>query len=52
MKMLYKAVYAVIVCSCIWIAISSMAYRFNNPNKTETEVFLHIPYSFILIMDE
>jgi len=31
-----------------WTSGTSMIYRFKNPSKTQTEVFLHIPKSFIL----
>lgn len=31
-----------------WNAVTSIIYRFKNPKKTETEVLLHIPKSFIL----
>jgi len=32
----------------LWISVTSIIYRFSNKNKTETEIFLHIPKSFIL----
>lgn len=31
----------------LWISITSMIYRIRNRTKTETEVFFHIPKSFI-----
>lgn len=31
----------------MWIAITSMIQRFNCIKMTETEIFIHIPQSFI-----
>jgi len=32
----------------IWIGITTTIYRFKNKSTTETELFLHIPKSFVL----
>jgi hypothetical protein len=36
----------------VWLICTSTAYRFFNPSKTETQIFLHIPQSFILDFKE
>ena len=37
---------------CImWCVFTTTIYTFKHPNKTQTEVFLHIPKSFILNFD-
>jgi hypothetical protein len=43
--------YFIAIAVILWTVFTCMIYRFENPTKTETEVFLHIPYSFILRMD-
>jgi hypothetical protein len=37
---------------CVWVALTCMIYRLSSPTKTEMEVFIHIPYSFLLRMDK
>jgi hypothetical protein len=31
----------------IWVSVSSLIQAFNCPNMTQTQLFLHIPKSFI-----
>lgn len=31
-----------------WAGITSAIYRFSNPEKTETQAFLHLPQSMML----
>ena len=42
------AFYGFIVAALIWLAISTMIFRFRHPWATETETFLHIPDAFML----
>lgn len=32
----------------IWAVVTTSIYRFKHPEKSETELFLHIPKSFVL----
>lgn len=41
-------IYFVFIGFILWIVCTSLAYRFCNPSKTETEIFLHMPKSFML----
>jgi hypothetical protein len=36
-----------IICM-LWIGLTSLIYGFFNTDKTQTQIFLHIPKSFIL----
>lgn len=47
MNRLNKLIQAIILIVVTNIAITSTVYRFKHPEKTETEIFLHIPKSFI-----
>lgn len=40
-------VYAMLVAVFMWVAISSTIQRFKCAKLTETELFLHIPKSFV-----
>jgi len=40
--------YIIFVIILLWVACTSVIYSFINPSKTQTEVFLHLPKSFIL----
>lgn len=44
MKKIFQIIFLLIL---LWISITSMIYRIGNITKTETEVFFHIPKSFI-----
>ncbi len=44
-----KIIFALIF---LWVAITSNIYWFKNKQKTEMEVFLHMPKSFILDFTE
>lgn len=48
MKKLGRFLYLILVLILFWLVGTSIAYRFLNPYKTETEIFIHIPKSFIL----
>lgn len=45
---LIKILNIVIIIIIIWVSITTSIYAMKNPSKTQTEVFLHIPKSFIL----
>ena len=36
------------VLAALWLAISTVIFRFRHPWATETETFLHIPDAFML----
>jgi hypothetical protein len=38
----------IMISIVIWTALTSLKYRLLRPDKTETELFLHIPKSFVL----
>lgn len=40
--------YFVLIGIVLWAACTSQIYGFKNPSKTQTEIFLHIPKSFVL----
>jgi len=42
------AFYGFIVAALLWVAISTMIFRFRHPWATETETFMHIPDAFLL----
>ena len=42
-----NALYTVLVAVFLWVAISSMIQRFKCDTMTETQLFLHIPKSFM-----
>ena len=44
-KVILEYIIAIILC---WVIVTTLAYAFANPKKTQTEIFLHIPKSFIL----
>lgn len=48
MKNYRLIIYFIGIGFLLWIACTSIAYRFINPGKTETEAFLHIPKSMML----
>lgn len=48
MKGLRLILYFIGIGLLLWVSCTSIAYRFVNPLKTETEIFLHIPKSFVL----
>lgn len=37
----------ILVC-ILWLGVTNAIYQFKNPEKTETEAFLHIPKSILL----
>lgn len=39
--------YLIMLGSVLWVGISSVIQRFKCPAMTETQLFLHIPKSFI-----
>ena len=45
--LIYWVIYGVIAILILNISISSTVYRFKHKKATETEIFLHIPKSFI-----
>ena len=47
-----KVILIVFIFAVLWVAITSIAYSFINPSKTQTETFLHIPQSIILNFHE
>jgi len=51
-----KAILAVVQLAVFvifaWVGVTSLIYAINNPKKTFTEVFLHMPKSAILIMKD
>lgn len=40
--------FCLMVCLLVWVAFTSAIYQFKNPWKTQTQVFMHVPESFIL----
>jgi len=42
-----KAIYPILAALFLWVAISGIIQRFKCPSLSETEIFLHIPKSFI-----
>jgi hypothetical protein len=42
---------AVVSCFLLWLATSSTIQRFKCKEMTETEIFLHIPKSFVCDWD-
>ena len=40
-------IYTLCILILLWISISSSIQRFACPQMTETELFIHIPHSFI-----
>ena len=42
-----NALYFVLVAVFMWVAVSSMIQRFKCDTMTETQLFLHIPQSFV-----
>ncbi len=41
------ALMIVFVVALLWVAVSGFIQRFKCPKMTETELFLHIPKSFV-----
>jgi hypothetical protein len=44
---LINNVFALFIASLVWVGVSSTIQRFECPQMTETELFLHIPRSFM-----
>jgi len=42
-----NAVYFVLVAVFLWVAISNIIQAFKCPKMSQTELFLHIPKSFV-----
>lgn len=42
-----NALYALLVVMLLWVAISSMIQAFKCVDMTQTQIFLHIPKSFV-----
>ena len=37
-----------LIAAMVWAGITTAIYRFSNPEKTETQAFLHLPNSMML----
>lgn len=48
MKKIIDILYYFLAVICMWIALTSTITRFKNTKMTQTEIFLHIPRSFVL----
>lgn len=52
MRKFIDILYYFLVVICMWIALTSTITRFKNTKISETEIFLHIPQSFVLDFNE
>jgi len=48
MKKRDKIIYSIVAILSLWIVITNIVMAFNNPEMTQTELFLHIPKTFLL----
>lgn len=46
-KRIINLLYIILVVLCLWTAITNIIQAFKCPRMTQTELFLHIPKSFI-----
>lgn len=52
MRKFIDILYYFLATICMWIALTSTVTRFKNTEMSETEIFLHIPQSFVLDFNE
>jgi hypothetical protein len=45
-------IFIFIVLICIWSSITNMIYSFKYPDKTSTQIFLHIHKSLLLDLED
>lgn len=46
------ALLTMLIAIVLWAGLTTAIYRFSNPEKTETQAFLHLPQSMMLNFKE